>query len=109
MNTGNARGEIVRKADCFVAGDKHDTVSTEEEGVDQPLLGRRLAEIRQMANMTQSEIGYVMGISQPAVANMERMDRDLRLSSIKRYIEAIDGRIRLCIEIPDGGRRVFRV
>ncbi len=43
------------------------------------------------------------------VAGMEKPGRDLKLSSLKRYIEAIGGRLRLDIELPDGTHYGFSV
>ncbi|VFS45189.1 Antitoxin HigA [Budvicia aquatica] len=58
---------------------------------------------------TQTEIAQVLGIKQPTVAGMEKPGRDLKLSSLKRYVEATGGKLRLEIELPDGSHYEFIV
>lgn len=43
-----------------------------------------------------------MGISQPSVANLEKRDHEVKISSLKRYIEALGGKLSLDVELPDG-------
>jgi hypothetical protein len=38
---------------------------------------------------------------------MEKAGKDLKLSSLKRYIEAGGGKVRLDIELPDGKHHGF--
>jgi len=55
------------------------------------------------------EMAGALGIKQPTVASMEKPGRDLKLSSLKRYIEATGGKLRLDIELPDGTHYGFPV
>lgn len=44
-----------------------------------------------------------LGVKQPTVAEMEKKGRDIKLSSLKRYVEAAGGgKVKLDIELPDG-------
>jgi hypothetical protein len=43
-----------------------------------------------------------MGIKQPTVASLEKNGKDVKLLSLKRYVEALGGRLRIDIEMPDG-------
>ncbi|CAM3696022.1 hypothetical protein RABR111495_07285 [Rahnella bruchi] len=43
----------------------------------------------------------------PDVAGMEKSDRDLKLSTLKRYVEAAGGKLRLEIDLPDGSHFGF--
>ena len=45
---------------------------------------------------------FGLGIKQPTVAGMERPGHDLKLSSLKRYVEATGGKLRVDVEFPDG-------
>lgn len=51
-----------------------------------------LAEARVRAGLTQSEVGERMSVSQSDVSKLERRD-DLLLSTLRRYVEAIGGRL----------------
>lgn len=73
------------------------------------LLDIRLAELREITNLSQVEIAKAMGISQPSVANLEKPGKDLRLSSLKKYIEAAGGKLRIDVELPDGNHFGFPV
>jgi DNA-binding XRE family transcriptional regulator len=66
-----------------------------------------LAELRERVQKTQVEMAQALGIKQPTVAGMEKPGRDLKLSSLKRYIEAAGGKLRLDVELPDGSHYGF--
>lgn len=53
-----------------------------------------LAEARARAGLTQSEVAERMGVSQSDVSKLERRD-DLLLSTLRRYVEAVGGRLEL--------------
>ncbi len=59
-------------------------------------------------NLT-GEIAASLGVRQPTVSEMEKHGRDLKLSSIKRYVEASGGKLRLDVELPDGTHYGFAV
>ena len=65
------------------------------------LLDINLAELRKRAELTQTQVGNAMGIKQPTVAGMEKVGQDIKLSSLKKYIEATGGKLRLDIEMSD--------
>ncbi|OAT78673.1 transcriptional regulator [Mangrovibacter phragmitis] len=73
------------------------------------MLNIHLAELREKVQKTQVEMAQALGIRQPAVAGMEKPGRDLKLSTLKRYVEAAGGRLRLDIELPDGTHYDFVV
>ncbi len=73
------------------------------------LLNIHLAELRDRMNLTQGEIAASLGVRQPTVSEMEKPGRDLKLSSIKRYVEASGGKLRLDVELPDGTHYGFAV
>ncbi|SFN21686.1 Helix-turn-helix domain-containing protein [Candidatus Pantoea varia] len=50
-----------------------------------------------------------LGITQPTVAGMEKPGRDLKLSTLKRYVDAAGGKLRLVVELPDGSHYGFVV
>jgi len=69
----------------------------------------QLAELRERVQKTQSEMAQALGVKQPTVAGMEKPGRDIKLSTLKRYIEAAGGKLQLNIELPDGSHYGFKV
>lgn len=61
-----------------------------------------MAALREQMKLTQSEIANALGVKQPTLSEMEKPGRDLRLSSLKRYVEAAGGKLRVNVELPDG-------
>lgn len=59
---------------------------------DQLLLGR-LIEIRK-ARMSQEEIAAIMGVTQATVSAFERLGNDPKMSTIRRYAQALGVMIR---------------
>jgi ribosome-binding protein aMBF1 (putative translation factor) len=56
-------------------------------------LVRELAEQRQAAGLSQTEIAARMGTSQSAVARLEAGTGDVRASTLERYAAAVGGQI----------------
>lgn len=63
-----------------------------------------LAALKEQMNLTQSELANALGVKQPTVSDMEKPGRDIRLSSLKRYVEAAGGKLQVNVELPDGTR-----
>lgn len=89
--------------------DKPEVVKKATEKSDAILLDIHLAEIRALVSRTQVDVAQALGVKQPTVAGMERSGKDLRLSSLKRYVEALGGKVSIDIELPDGQHRSFRI
>ena len=60
---------------------------------DRGRLVRELAEQRQAAGLSQTEIAARMGTSQSAVARLESGAVDVRASTLERYAAAVGGQI----------------
>ena len=66
-----------------------------------------LREARKACNMTQVELARVMGVSQNRVSRMENGDiGSMSLDVIRRYIEAVGGKVSLVAELPSGQYRL---
>jgi DNA-binding transcriptional regulator YiaG len=61
-----------------------------------------LAAIRRAADLTQTELARHLGVSQAAVAKTEQR-HDLLLSTLRAYLEAIGGQVRIVVTFPGGG------
>ncbi|HAT1526146.1 TPA: helix-turn-helix transcriptional regulator [Morganella morganii] len=76
---------------------------------DELVLETGLQLLREELHISQKMLATTLGISQQAVTQIERRGNDVKLATLKRYIEAMGGTLRLTIELPTGDNRVFRV
>jgi predicted XRE-type DNA-binding protein len=100
---------MARTLDQMLANEKPEVVAKAQKAATEMLLNIHLAELRERVNMTQGDIATAHGIKQPTVSDMEKPGRDLKLSSLKRYVEASGGKLRLDVELPDGTHYGFAV
>jgi len=77
-------------------------VERAERKAAEMLLSIHLAEVRAKVQKTQQEVAFALDVTQPTVAEMERPGKDMKLSSLKRYVEANGAKARIEIELPDG-------
>jgi transcriptional regulator with XRE-family HTH domain len=70
---------------------------------DRARLVRDLAEQRQAAGLSQTEIAARMGTSQSAVARLESGTADVRASTLERYAAAVGGQITWKLNRPEKG------
>ena len=59
-----------------------------------------LAEIRKSRRISQAKLADVMGVKQMQVSRLERR-KDPRLSTLRRSVEALGGRLTLIATFPD--------
>lgn len=100
---------MTRTLEQILASEKPDVVAAAREKAEVILLNIHLAELRERVQKTQVDVAQLLDIKQPTVAGMEKPGRDLKISSLKRYVEAIGGKLRLDIELPDGTHYGFSV
>lgn len=62
----------------------------------------QLIEIRKSRNLSQRDVGRIMGISQPSVAQFEAHDSNPRLSTLRRYAMAVGALVRHQVEADTG-------
>jgi ribosome-binding protein aMBF1 (putative translation factor) len=70
---------------------------------DRGRLVRELAEQRQAAGLSQTEVAARMGTSQSAVARLESGVGDVRASTLERYAAAVGGQITWKLDRPTEG------
>ncbi len=93
----------------LLARQKPHVLAAARQKADEILLNIHLAELRERVQLTQSDMANALGIKQPSVAGMEKAGRDIKLSSLKRYVEAAGGRLHIDVELPDGTHFAFPV
>lgn len=96
-----------RTLEQLLVDEKPDVVADAQAMAVDMLLNIHLAELREKVQKTQVEMAETLGIRQPTVASMEKPGRDLKLSTLKRYVEAAGGKLRLEVELPDGSHYGF--
>lgn len=53
-----------------------------------------LEELRKSRDLSQEEVAAALAVGQPAVAQLEKR-ADMRLSNLRRYVEALGGRLEI--------------
>lgn len=91
-----------RTLEQLLADEKPEVVAAAQAQAQDMLLNIHLAELREQVAKTQVEMAERLGVKQPTVAGMEKPGRDIKLSTLKRYVEAAGGKLRLDVELPDG-------
>ena len=72
-----------------------------EERAQALLLGMALQELRQTRHLTQQELAEILDINQAALSKMENQS-DIRVSTLRKLLGAMGGRLKLVAEFPDG-------
>lgn len=98
---------MARTLDQILENEKPEVVANAKAKAESILLNIQLSEIRCLMEKTQNEMADAMGVKQPTIAGMEKSGNDLKLSSLKRYVEAGGGKVRIDIQLPDGNHQGF--
>ena len=61
----------------------------------------RLYDLRRARSMSQATVAQTMGVPQSAISKIERRT-DAYIGTIRRYLEAMGGTLRIVAEFPDG-------
>ena len=60
-----------------------------------------LHELRRARELTQRDMAQLLKVNQPAVSKLEQR-ADVYVSSLRSYIEAVGGKLKIVAEFPDG-------
>lgn len=60
---------------------------------EEMVLETGLQLLREELNISQKMLAENLGISQPAITQIERRGNDLKLATLKRYVEAMGGNL----------------
>ena len=72
------------------------------DGMKKELLAEMpLHELRRARALTQQDLANKLGINQPAVSKIEQR-ADVYVSSLRAYIEAVGGKLKIVVEFPHG-------
>lgn len=87
--------ELLKQVDSEV-------IQAAKKQAEEEIFEMRLALLREELELSQVEIAKRLGISQPSVANLEKRGNEVKVASLKRYVEAMGGKLSINIELPDG-------
>jgi DNA-binding XRE family transcriptional regulator len=65
------------------------------------LLEMQLQELRKSRNVTQVELADLMQVEQASISKLERRE-DMYVSTLREYVRALGGELRLVAAFPDG-------
>lgn len=99
----------MRTLDEVIASRSPETLARIKEMTDEVVLEVGLQMMREELQLSQKHVAEVMGISQPAVTQLEQRGNELKLATLKRYIEAMGGKLSLDVELPTGKRVAFHI
>ncbi len=63
-----------------------------------------LQQIREANHMTQKQVAAILGVSQPAISNLEERFMDAKISTLRNYFEALKTKAYLVAETASGMR-----
>ena len=68
-----------------------------------------IMQIRKDLELSQAQLADRLGVSQVAVHKVEHSGKDLKLSTLKRYIEGLGGKVSLQVHMPTGEGRIYSI
>ena len=98
-----------RTLDDLLASRSEESQQRIQEMATELLLEVRIQALREELEVSQIELAKALGVSQPAVVAMEKRGSDIKLSTMKRYVEAMGGKLRVDVELPTGRHIGFNV
>ncbi|KMV34305.1 helix-turn-helix domain-containing protein [Franconibacter pulveris 1160] len=66
---------------------------------EESVLEVELQRLRETLAISQQQVAEIMGVTQPAIAALEQRGVDIKLITLKRYIEALGGKLSLKVEM----------
>lgn len=95
--------------DDVIAARSPESQARIKEMADELILETGLQMMREELQLSQKHVAEIMGVSQPAITQLEQRGNDLKLATLKRYIEAMGGKLSLDVELPSGKRIAFNI
>lgn len=80
-----------------------------KEMADELILETGLQLVREELKLSQKQVAELMGTSQPAITQLEQRGNELKIATLKRYIEAMGGKLSIDVELPTGKRVAFHI
>ncbi|PHM60512.1 sugar fermentation stimulation protein B [Xenorhabdus stockiae] len=104
-----AGGEPVKIFDNLLAVSAESSPCKPDNMIGEIMLKTGLQLLREECNFSPWAISEALDIPLSSIAQIERLGKDVKLSTLKRYVEAIGGKLSLRVELPNGDIRTLRV
>lgn len=99
----------MRTLDEAIAGLSPESQRRIKEMTDEMVLEVGLQMMREELQLSQKTLAEAMGVRQPAIAQIEQRGNDIKVATLKRYVEAMGGKLSLDVELPTGKRVAFNI
>jgi DNA-binding XRE family transcriptional regulator len=66
------------------------------------LIGNAIKQTRQERNLTQEELGKLIGVQKAQISKLEKNASNITLDTLLRVFNALKANVKLHIELPDG-------
>lgn len=99
----------MRTLDDAIAARSVESQQRIRDMADEMVLETGLQMMREELQLSQKSVAEAMGISQPAITQLEQRGNELKIATLKRYIEAMGGKLSLDVELPSGKRIAFHL
>ncbi len=63
------------------------------------LLGQAIKQARQQRNLTQGELGELVGVKKAQISKIENSTTDARFTTILKVFEALGAKVNFCVEL----------
>lgn len=73
----------------------------------QLMMEMQLQELRTKQEMTQKQLAEAMGVKQSTVNRFEARGPEIKISTLKRYVEALGGSLEMSVRLPSGATRLM--
>jgi DNA-binding XRE family transcriptional regulator len=93
----------------FLASRSPEIQARIQKMADELLLENQLYLIREKLEIYQNELAETLGIKQLSPSAIEKRGNDLKISTMKKYVEAMGGKLRIDVEFPTGKDIGFNV
>lgn len=80
-----------------------------ESNAEAMILDYQLHQLREALELSQKQLAEAMGITQPTLSAIENRGAEIKLSTLKRYVETMGGKLRIDVELPTGKHVGFNI
>lgn len=97
------------KLDDMLAKLPEERLQRIQKMADELVLDYQLQRLREELELSQKQLAEAMGISQPTLSAIENRGSEIKISTLKRYVETMGGKLRIDVELPTGRHIGFNV
>lgn len=100
---------MIKTLQEILAERTHEQQQRIQKIADELQLESQLYLLREALELSQEQLAENLGIKQPSLSAIENRGSDLKISTMKKYVEAMGGKLRIDVELPTGQHILFHV